>query len=121
RKRLFLNYAHSRRNNNNYQCTKPSEFLDELDCDLYEEVKASYWQPHAPRKQGYKPDFGKSRTITTENQKFFRIGQEIMHQEFGKGVILSVDGVGKDAKLSISFYNGNLKKISGAWVELIDD
>ncbi|MDX9870576.1 MAG: 3'-5' exonuclease, partial [Candidatus Cloacimonadales bacterium] len=121
RKRLFLNYAHSRRNNNSYQCTKPSEFLEELNCDLYEEVKASYWQPHAPRRQEYKPDFGKSRAIITENQKFFKIGQEIMHQEFGKGVILSVDGVGKDAKLSISFYNGNLKKISGAWVELIDD
>jgi len=122
RKQVFLNYAHARRKMDSYQMSMPSEFLREIDTNLYETIKASYWQPHIQRKPEYKAEYTKpSISVITENSKFFKIGQKIMHQDYGKGVILSVDGVGKDAKLSISFNNGNLKKINGAWVEIIDE
>ena len=56
------------------------------------------------------------RPVVTESQKYFRIGQKIYHNKFGKGVVLNVDGSGKEAKLSISFSGGQLKKIIGTFV-----
>jgi DNA helicase-2/ATP-dependent DNA helicase PcrA len=121
RKRLYLNYAHSRRMGDSFQSSSPSIFLGELNTELYEEVKASFWEFHAPRKVNYKPVVQKEKTYISENEKYYKIGQKILHQQFGKGVIINVDGLGKDAKLTISFYNGTMKKIIGTWVELEDE
>ena len=51
-----------------------------------------------------------------ESEKFFKIGQIVEHEDFGKGKILSVYGTGRDATLTVSFVNGGLKKINGRWV-----
>jgi len=55
--------------------------------------------------------------IVLENEKFFKIGMKVKHEEFGIGTILSVEGAGQNAKLTISFQNGLLKKIHGRWVK----
>ncbi|MDR6300376.1 ATP-dependent helicase [Mesonia maritima] len=38
-------------------------------------------------------------------------GQEVEHMRFGKGKILSIEGVGQDKKAEIDFENGGLKKL----------
>ena len=58
-------------------------------------------------------------SIILESEKHFKVGQKIAHNKFGKGVILSVNGKGKDAKLTISFSGGMLKKIIGTFVETL--
>jgi DNA helicase-2/ATP-dependent DNA helicase PcrA len=121
KKLLFLNYCHSRRFGDSYQYSKPSEFLNEINIELFDEVKASFWERHAPKKENYKPNIKPEMKKITENDKFFKIGQKILHQSFGSGVILSIEGCDRDAKLTISFNSGLMKKIIGTWVEIIDE
>ena len=51
-----------------------------------------------------------------KKDKQFRIGQQVWHSEYGRGLVLSVDGVGPDARLTISFDRGKLTKIIGTFV-----
>ena len=59
------------------------------------------------------------KNVVLESQKHFKVGQKIAHNKFGEGIVLNVDGIGNDAKLTISFQNGNLKKIIGNFVRKI--
>jgi len=54
-----------------------------------------------------------------ESYKHFKIGQQVTHNNFGKGVILNVEGSDENAKLTISFKSGKLKKILGSFIKLI--
>ncbi|MGC9362773.1 MAG: hypothetical protein ACP5F3_07585, partial [Candidatus Syntrophosphaera sp.] len=40
----------------------------------------------------------------------------VWHSEYGPGMVLSVDGTGSDARLTISFTSGKLTKIIGTFV-----
>ncbi|RLC52943.1 MAG: hypothetical protein DRZ79_00335 [Candidatus Cloacimonadota bacterium] len=114
-KMLNLSYARYRRTFESNNRTVPSRFLFEIDESLLDKEDSSfYYQSLAPRKQK------KMRNdIILESQKYFKVGQKIAHDKFGKGVILNVEGSGKNAKLTISFAGGKLKKIIGNFVKII--
>jgi DNA helicase-2/ATP-dependent DNA helicase PcrA len=110
---VFLSYARWRRTYDTINRTMPSLFLKEMDPELLERDMQSFYaiqQTAAPEKP--------KRTVITESEKYFRVGQKVNHEEYGKGVILSVEGRGNDARLTISFANGNLKKIIGSYVSI---
>ncbi len=114
---LWLSYSRWRREYNTIEPTIPSRFLKEMDeeylhlagSDFYE-VKASPTRV-SPRKEASKAD------VILESQKFYKIGQKVLHKNFGRGTILSVDGTGENAKLTISFEGGALKRILGSFVQ----
>lgn len=108
KKTVKLCYAASRRIYNSITMTMPSRFIRELDEACYERINNSFYEFEAPRK--------KDKKVVLESEKHFRIGQKITHSKFGEGVILNVEGRGKDAKLTISFANGMLKRILGSYV-----
>ncbi len=111
--RLFISYAKCRRLYDTFYYTKPSLFLQELDESLF----AGYSDPAdlspAPRTRP------KTRPRLTEKDKQFRIGQQVWHAEHGQGMVLSVDGAGADARLTISFAKGKLVKIIGTFVSTV--
>lgn len=108
KKTVQLCYAASRRVYNVINMTMPSRFIRELDEACYQRINNSFYEFEAPRK--------KNKKVVLESEKHFRIGQKITHAKFGEGVILNVEGTGKDAKLTISFANGMLKRILGNYV-----
>ncbi len=108
--RLLLSYAKCRRLYDTFYYTKPSLFLQELDSGLFAGNTDSADLNPAPRA---KP---KPRHRITEKDKQFRIGQPVWHSEYGRGIVLSVDGTGSDARLTISFASGKLAKIIGTFV-----
>ncbi|MBN1948129.1 MAG: UvrD-helicase domain-containing protein [Candidatus Cloacimonetes bacterium] len=114
RKNLTITHARTRRFYDTSNLTLPSRFLRELDKELYDFIDKSIKNSD---------NFNQFRIIPLnkprENEKYFKIGQKIAHSKFGKGVILNVDGTGKDAKLTISFAGGHLKKIIGTFVEVV--
>jgi ATP-dependent DNA helicase UvrD/PcrA len=116
KKTVVLTHARSRRVYDAVLNTLPSRFLVNIDEALVEHVDLSLssfsQSSHIKRKS-------RSSSIVTERENFFKIGQKIAHVKFGKGVILNVDGKGKDAKLTISFSSGQLKKIVGNYVKLL--
>ena len=113
KKVLKLSFCRTRRTYESVQTAFPSRFLSEIDEKYIKQETYNYYEMQAPR---YKP-MKKQNRIVTESEKHFKIGQKISHDKFGKGVILNVDGKGKDAKLTISFSGGKLKKIVGTFIK----
>ncbi|HNX03252.1 MAG TPA: UvrD-helicase domain-containing protein [Candidatus Cloacimonas sp.] len=107
---LHLSYTKSRRLYDTFYFPVPSQFLAEVDSGLfcYSEGDFGIAQPPKRMKKPIK--------VITESQKHYRIGQKIFHPEYGRGIILNVDGEGADARLTISFGN-KLVKIIGSYVK----
>jgi DNA helicase-2/ATP-dependent DNA helicase PcrA len=113
-----------------------SRFLEEIPYDLLEEKDPS----EPPGRQYKKPKpmelrsrvsapgvhasaFGsparKLGTPLVENaQEEFLVGDKIMHEKFGQGIIMGVSGKGRQAVLTINF-QGQLKQIATEYVKLI--
>lgn len=115
---LQLHYAHTRRMGDTVQFNQPSRFLALVPDELLEKVNQSFYEIHASR---YQPTPKKAKSpLLLESEKHFRIGQKVQHVEFGKGIILNVEGESEKAKLTISFQSGQLKKIIGNYVTIIE-
>jgi len=114
---VTLTYSESRRIFGQIRYFLPSRFLHELDEKYIQYGNSNFYDRFQPPKDSRskipRPE------IVTENQKHFKIGQEVLHPKFGVGKILSVNGKDKNAKLTISFSDGALKKILGNFVETI--
>ena len=112
---VHLTYTRMRPIFGSMSMSVPSRFLMEIDENLINIENNRYYELMAPlpkrRNKNKKP-------VVTESQKYFKIGQKIYHKKFGKGIVLNVDGKGKEAKLSISFSGGQLKKIIGTYVTM---
>ena len=120
KKTLHLSYAEYRRLYQFSEKTIPSRFLKELDNRFLNEVNFNRYNLNFTKKRKYKKTSKKRKNITLESDKFYKIGDRIIHKKFGKGKILNVAGAGENAKLTISFYNGKLKKIMGNFVKKLN-
>lgn len=112
---LTLSYGRWRHTFDGYFPSLPSRFLGELDSDKIQSNKAQFYEIQSPQKNHKKP----KKKVTLESYKHFKIGQQVTHNKFGKGVILNVEGSDDNAKLTISFKSGKLKKILGSFIKLI--
>jgi len=115
KKSVHLTYTRMRSIFGSISIAVPSRFLIEIDDNLIDTENNRYYDLMAPRPKRRNKN---KKPVITENQKYFKIGQKIYHNKFGKGVVLNVDGSGRNAKLSISFSSGQLKKIVGTFVTM---
>ncbi len=111
KKMLYLSYAKFRRLYDTYYYTQISTFIQELDLSLIHRPDNDPTLVTAPRSKSPK------KNVITESKKFYKIGQTVYHEEYGKGTVLSVDGSGDSARLTISFANGKLARIIGSYVQ----
>ncbi|MBW6515826.1 MAG: UvrD-helicase domain-containing protein [Candidatus Cloacimonetes bacterium] len=118
---LFLSYARYRRTYYGYEITMPSRFIKEI---FPEQKKQIPIDQRNYNKSVRVNDFTEKKVKIPwikEDEKLFRIGQRVRHKDFGDGTVLSVEGKGKDAKLSILFRDGKLKKIIGSYVQILTE
>lgn len=108
KRELILSLAEARRLYDTYTFTKPSLFLEGL-----ENVLDYPGHIISPPPNNYRKPKNKLR----ENHKFFKIGQRVWHKEHNQGIVLSVDGMGPDAVVTVSFMNGKLIKIVGSFLQ----
>ena len=94
RNRLVLTRARERSYFGDRRVTLPSRFLSEIpaECFVGPEVPGSTPGPVAKRDP---------HAVTRTPR--FRQGQSVMHDRFGYGTVLRVEGAGEDAKLTVSF------------------
>ena len=111
---LYLTYTRFRRIYNSISHVFPSRFITDLNLDFINQTSAHFYDFQIPI-----PKRPQQTQKVFESAKFFNIGQKIIHAKFGEGIILNVEGVGENAKLTISFSSGSLKKIIGSYVKLI--
>jgi DNA helicase-2/ATP-dependent DNA helicase PcrA len=68
--------------------------------------------------------FGSPSSMTSapvKKAKGFRNGARIVHPKYGRGTIMRVEGEGDDAKLTISFVSGGLKKLVAKYAGIESD
>jgi DNA helicase-2/ATP-dependent DNA helicase PcrA len=115
KQKLHMSYAKFRRLYDSFNFTQPSMFIHELNPVCFIRDDADPGLLTRPRA------VPKKKNLLTESMKTYRIGQKVTHPEYGDGTILSVDGEGASARLTISFKNGKLARIIGSFVKTGND
>ena len=55
---------------------------------------------------------GNQRELTYESDNEFSRGTKVLHPFFGKGTVIDIKGEGEDTKVTVSFINAGVKKLS---------
>jgi DNA helicase II / ATP-dependent DNA helicase PcrA len=141
--RLYLTSAARRRVFGEYQNSEPSRFLEEIPPDLVEQEFSSQGSPYGGTRGGweYRPNpYGRrgggrsggvresGRTAVTcapedEDQSAgsdgpLRPGVRVRHQQFGGGLVLSVEELDDDLKLVVRFDSVGRKTLRAKYAKL---
>ena len=111
RRRLYLSHAQSRMLHGQVRYGVPSRFLDEIPEALLKRLNA---KPAA--KFGSDPVFAPARSQTAQYP--WRIGQPVMHQKFGQGVVVSYEGNANDLRVQVNFSHAGLKWLALEYARL---
>lgn len=123
--KVTLSFAESRYRWGQFTITEPSRFLDEVDESLLE----------TPLRNGYHPEKNRTENTTsktpelnrrnlkpvnnTTHEKSFTgddtnrlvAGTEVLHDKFGKGKVISVEGNGPNKKATVHFNSVGTKSL----------
>jgi DNA helicase-2/ATP-dependent DNA helicase PcrA len=104
-RQLYLTYAESRRINGSETFNQPSRFISEMPEEVIKEVR--------PQKSVVYPRSAPSRIANEVVGTGFKIGQRVVHQKFGEGVILNYEGEGSSARVQVNFSEGSKWLVMG--------
>lgn len=98
--RLIISYAEARRIHGSDSYNAPSRFLREIPRELVQEIRVNSFrsQPALHSVDSHAFNFKKD----VPGIEFF-LGQRVLHQKFGEGVILNVEGQGASARVQVNF------------------
>ena len=129
-KKLFLSYSNSRYVHGSSNFFIPSRFLDEIPEEMLQPIKNSFKRNNIRRTNKSINEFDQSSNedMYTDNYSidqsipYIRVGQNVNHLKFGRGVILSYTGKNEDLKLQINFehYGKKWLVLSYAQLEFMD-
>ncbi|HYH41268.1 MAG TPA: 3'-5' exonuclease, partial [Burkholderiales bacterium] len=111
RRRLYLIYTQSRMLHGQTRFNVPSRFFQEIPAELMHKVRsAGRASPHAygGAARNYSTSIPTQPALQPASSPW-RIGQSVMHQKFGAGVIVSAEGRGPDARVQVNFRDSGLK------------
>jgi DNA helicase-2/ATP-dependent DNA helicase PcrA len=110
RERLFLTFAERRRLHGQDQYGVASRFLQELPLELMQEVRARF--------SVTRPQTAAHTSEPVAAGAEFRLGQRVMHETFGEGVVLSCEGSGPNARVQVNFTTSGSKWLVVAYAKL---
>jgi len=132
-KKVSLSYAQSRFRWGNLTFTEPSRFLAEMDPSRLDvrhagaqqkpshtdadDLRAgwggsmNYNYSKPPGQSTPKPAVAADPDFVADNPRIFTEGMDVLHQRFGKGKILRMEGSGSDRMATIQFENAGEKKL----------
>jgi DNA helicase-2/ATP-dependent DNA helicase PcrA len=138
-KRVFLSYSESRFKWGNLQYSEPSRFIEELDPQYIDDQtsdriltakptiktsaeaksKASFYEK--PKSNEVKaPEAVPSNLrrmsqshngTSTDQSESIQVGMEVFHDRFGRGKVLTLEGIGADRKATVFFNNSGTKNL----------
>ena len=98
--KLVLTYAESRRLHGSENYNTPSRFVREIPSELLSEVRLS--------ASVARPMSSLSATQTSASvEAGVQLGQRVLHQVFGEGVVVNFEGRGGNARVEVSFSAGS--------------
>ena len=107
----ILTYAKSRFRNGQPELCSPSRFISDIDREYLKlpgdrEPKASPRAKKISRMENEQPTFSSHTSIGNLN-----LGNAIMHERFGKGMVTELTGEGENAKATVDFENFGKKQL----------
>ncbi|MBK1647638.1 DNA helicase II [Rhabdochromatium marinum] len=93
-RQLYLTYAETRRLHGREEAPMPSRFLRELPAELVEDVRA--------HRRGKRAGLGRA-SAPMAAAGGFRLGDQVVHPKFGRGVVLNSEGTGSSARIQVNF------------------
>lgn len=112
REELAFSYAHQRMLMGQIQRSEVSRFIDEIPNELFAQS--------LPRKQragnaNWRTEFRPRRAVGTAT---FRAGQKVVHEQFGRGIVLNSRGSGADEQVTVAFDGEGIKKLQVSFANL---
>ena len=110
-RQLYLTYAESRRINGSETFNRPSRFISEMPEEVIKAVRPQKSVVY-PRSSP-SPRSSSSRVANEVVGTNLKIGQRVVHQKFGEGVILNYEGEGSSARVQVNFSEGSKWLVMG--------
>ncbi len=105
--RLTVSYAEKRRLYGEETTARPSRFLREIPREYLEEVRL--------RGTVSMPVFASPQAT---NDSGFQLGQRVIHDKFGEGIVLNYEGAGSHARVQVNFSKAGSKWLVLAYANL---
>ncbi|GAA6205737.1 DNA helicase II [Thalassotalea sp. SU-HH00458] len=112
--KLYLCHAESRRLYGQEKYHKPSRFLRELPSECVDEIRLQS-QVSRPASTGR---FANTITLESFDNSGFKLGQSVLHQKFGEGVVLNYEGNGAQSRIQVNFAEVGSKWLVVAYANL---
>jgi len=103
RRQLILTCAETRRQYGTDHYNSPSSFLAEIPTELIRDVR--YGTTHQP--------VGVGGGVRETDDGDIRIGQRVLHNNFGEGIVLGAEGAGRSARVQVNF-----ESVGAKWLVL---
>ena len=107
-KQLYITYAEVRRLYGRENYTTPSRFLQEIPSDAIEEVRTRTGGYQATW-QGQQRYDSESSTMSASPADELTLGSRVMHDKFGEGVIMNIEGKGEHTRVQVNFEYAGIK------------
>tara|TARA_B100000131_G_scaffold318620_1_gene362853 strand:- start:2985 stop:4079 length:1095 start_codon:yes stop_codon:yes gene_type:complete len=103
--RLYLTYAESRRINGSETFNRQSRFISEMPEAVIEEVRltGTIVRPASSQLSQSSLALSAGEVVGTD----LKLGQRVLHQKFGEGIILNYEGEGSSARIQVNFSEGS--------------
>ncbi|MDP2424101.1 MAG: 3'-5' exonuclease [Bacteroidales bacterium] len=132
--RLYLSYAENRYRWGDLMMCEPSRFIEEIDpkyLEMPSTAKFSRFQPHSPKFVpddaaripvslphliNFKPIQESARKAVADDPGFasqgdLQTGMEVEHDRFGRGKVISLEGIGPNCKATVFFKSVGQKQL----------
>jgi DNA helicase-2/ATP-dependent DNA helicase PcrA len=119
RRRLYLSFAQRRMLNGQVSYGSPSSFLKELPEELLQWLSPRQFAPNPFTAFGYAAPAPVSAPVQRSVAGTgWRIGQRVMHQKFGEGVVTGTEGSGNDGRVQVNFKHAGSKWLALEYAKL---
>ena len=115
RQQLILTCAERRRLHGTDRYNLPSQFIGELPDDLVQEIRQQ--MPHSVGRFTTKPA-GSSQRFGVTDDFPLQLGDRVVHQKFGEGVVTNCEGNGSHARVEVQFDQAGNKWLVLAYANL---
>lgn len=123
KRNLYLTYASQRRVYGTVEPTGPSLFLEEMGLDLDESEVLENRLRHQTSARPQRPRFQQpslERAVSSAGSTYggLRLGQDVEHPTFGRGVVLNLEGSGARARIQVQFSQAGSKWLMCEYAKL---
>ncbi len=102
REQLVISYAEKRRLYGEENFTRPSRFISEIPTELIDEVRLGGKVSYPAYNENYSQ-------VEESSSAAYKLGQRVIHDSFGEGVVMNFEGNGRHARVQVNFSDSGSK------------